>query len=105
MRQRPRGDIRRTDLRHRARAEGRHGRNRLQGASDRRREGRPMSLEHALYSLLYRRRAREALVASDADRLGISGQELALLATVDRDQLERAARLVTEGILSRAYQG
>ncbi len=64
-----------------------------------------MSLEHALYSLLYRRRAREALASSDAERLGITSKELALLATIDREQLERAARLVTEGILSRAYQG
>jgi hypothetical protein len=64
-----------------------------------------MSLEHALYSLLYRRRAREALLASDAERLGISSQELGLLATIDREQIERAARLVTEGILSRAYRG
>jgi hypothetical protein len=62
-----------------------------------------MNLEHALYSLLYRRRAREALASSDAERLGISSKELGLLATVDREQLERAARLATEGILSRAY--
>ena len=64
-----------------------------------------MSLEHALYALLYRRRAREALLSNDAERLGVSSKELAVLATVNRDQLERAARLVTEGVLSRAYHG
>jgi hypothetical protein len=64
-----------------------------------------MSLERALYSLLYHRASRDAFVERDADRLGVSNREMRLLTTIDREQLERAARLVTEGILTRAYQG
>src|SRR5438128_1187860 len=59
-----------------------------------------MSIEQALYSLLYRRRSREALAEGDAMRLGVTAGEMALLSAVDRE-----ARLVTEGVLSRAYHG
>jgi hypothetical protein len=64
-----------------------------------------MSLDDALYSLLYRRHSRQAFLSGEVSGLGLSSEEAALLATIDREQLERAARIATEGILTRGYRG
>jgi len=64
-----------------------------------------VSIDVTLYRLLFERPHREAFLREDYDALGLSASELAVLSTIDREQLGRAARLACDGILHRSHRG
>lgn len=63
------------------------------------------SLNRALEALLYRRTDREAFLAGDVARFGLSPEDADALLTIDRAQLVSAAKIAREHVLSRTHRG
>jgi hypothetical protein len=61
-----------------------------------------VSLDEALYAVLFRRSAREAYLRGE---LAATADEREALSAIDVDQLDRAARMACEGILTRSHRG
>jgi hypothetical protein len=64
-----------------------------------------VSVDGTLHRLLFERSYREAFLCGDVAALGLSPAELAVLSTIDKEQLGRAARLACDGILHRSHPG
>ena len=63
------------------------------------------SLNGALEALLYRRTDREAFLAGDVARFGLSPEDANALLTIDRAQLVSAAKIAREHVFSRTHRG
>jgi hypothetical protein len=67
--------------------------------------GLKQGLNDVLEALLYRRADREAFLAGDLARFGLSDEDTDALRTIDPEQLVSAAKLAREHVLSRSHRG
>jgi hypothetical protein len=64
-----------------------------------------MTLDEILEALLFRRSFRRRFASGERATLGIAPDDEAELASLDLEELERAARLACRGVLERSHRG
>ena len=62
-------------------------------------------LNDVLEALLYRRSDREAFLAGDLTRFGLSPEDADALAAIDKEQLVSAAKLTRDHVVQRTHRG